>query len=135
MSKRAPLQKEADFLLCDDFRSETNNKVTIVGLFPSRRINIHTPSLPADIRLTFVVLFRDGEGEFAVRFSVEDPEGNKIRDGQMPQKTVLHEGGGGVVVNFGALPLNSVGKYRFRLHLDDSEYAWGFHVVHAPPKD
>ena len=91
MSKQLPSQEKTIFLLCEDIRQELGGKISLLGVIPANHLTLEgMPQNSADAvipSLTFVFLFRDGEGEFNGKVGIIAPDEKElIPENEHPMK-------------------------------------------------
>jgi hypothetical protein len=128
MNKSLPRSDGSSFLLCEDVREEVNNKLSIIGVFPSDDIllqkDILIPSLMA------VLFARGGEGPCETRISLTDPKGQTVIES--PKKTVVLEKDKVYLAAIRVLaPELVVGQYTIKFFFDDAPIQRTFQVKTA----
>jgi hypothetical protein len=133
--KKLPDINSFEFILCDDARAEPGDKITILGFYAGRDINFSVSAPPVHMQsLTFIYLFRSGEGDFDTKFSVIAPDNSLL----VPETKMdnVHKVPGiaaSVVIGFRPFVFNMPGKYIARLNLDGTTYDANFLVNIGPP--
>ncbi|MGO9173568.1 MAG: DUF6941 family protein [Rhodomicrobium sp.] len=115
--------KASIFLAADAVRQEVGGKVTLMGIFADGRIVLPAgTTFPAALPLAFFISFSDGEGVFATRLKVTDPNGRQLADAQVGNATKNPDQPMQVIINFNPFIVPSVGQYTVTLFLDKSVY-------------
>ncbi len=134
MTKKFPTHEKTVFLLCEDVRHEGGGKFSLLGVISSNHIT--TERRPEDAgkegaqampSLTFVFIFRDGEGEFTLRVGVISPDGKELAPSESRiQKKEPDEALNSIfkLAPFVVIP----GKYKTYLLLDNERYEYEFVV-------
>lgn len=132
MTKKLPTHEKAVFLLCEDVRQEGSGKFSLLGMIPAN--NITTETRPEDAgkdglqvlpSLTFVFIFRDGEGEFAMRVGVIAPDGKELAPSESRTQTKAADEALNSIFKLAPFVVNS-GKYRAYVLLDSERYEYEF---------
>lgn len=125
------------FLLAEDFRAESDGKITIIGHVPGRRLKLKTqPTEKAaqqgaglivpsfGIMLTFL----DGAGHFGFEASILDPKGNNIFPAaQVGEAQKIEDDAMNLVLVARPFTLH-VGTYTVVVKLNDKLYEKKFEV-------
>jgi hypothetical protein len=111
------------FLASDALRQEVGGKVTIMGAFAGGQIQLapNTP-LPAHMPLAILAAFYDGEGDFETKLRIKNPSGEDTGELGTGRITKQPSQAMQIMVNFGIFGIQSLGKYRVDVILDDHIY-------------
>lgn len=122
MSKKV-LPKYEVTLLADDVREEKNGKTSLIGVYTGGGI-IMEGALPAAFpKLCFFVRYRGGDGEFAIGFSLNDPDGNVMSKKENAAKLVAKKNTcGNLNVILAPFNVPKEGDYHFSVTLDNEEF-------------
>jgi hypothetical protein len=131
-----PADSDVVMLLCDDFRLEIGNKITLLGWLTGGDLRI-----PADAdakavvlqSLCVIFLLRSGQGTFNVSIrvigpeaegnSLESPHADLIKDPEMPAVHIVK-----------IAPFHpQIGTYIVELNLDGNRYQRNFKVARTDP--
>jgi len=126
----SPTDAKTLFLVCEAARQEPGGKLTLIGLFPSRRIHIPANTKTAILNLSFVFILSDGEGHFTTKVTLIDPKGvPMIANADVPP--VDRNANGTSTVNINIAPFQSAERGRFTiiLSLNETRYERTFEVV------
>ncbi len=129
MDKKYPTQENSHFLLCDDIRMEMGNKPSIMGWYSNNDIlfSPQTEKMVTPFAVAFIAY--DGEGEFEVKFEIENPDG-EVKIKQELGKSVKKPETAMLMVNkFNALDFSKEGTYKIRIMLDSEEYEQDLKVI------
>jgi hypothetical protein len=123
MNKTLPTKENTLTLIAEDVRREIGNKLTILGWYGGKKVNIEdwneTSVIPS---LAVLFQFRDGAGEFATRLEVIGPDGQVRGKGDMGT-TIKTASDSAVVVAFlRPFKVPALGTYTVRIYLDDHPY-------------
>jgi hypothetical protein len=136
MKKQFPTKEKTVFIVCEDIRNELANKVSLQGVFATRKIILEngqdaeaekgkSPVLPS---LAFQFSFLDGEGEFVSDAKIIDPKGDNIlKDTSTKNNVKIDSNGLSLAFKFNPFPVK-VGTYRIVISLDGQEYTETFDV-------
>jgi hypothetical protein len=128
-----PAKEYFDFILCEEIRQESGNKVSLLGVLAGGIvIDTHQPEESEDNytlpQLCFYFNFRDGEGSYKAQLEILDPKGTIIIEndiGELKKKPLSS-------MTFYAtcrpFHINTFGEYTARLTLDDTPYEGRFLV-------
>lgn len=140
---RKAYPKEVRFLLADGVREETGGKVTVLGLYSGDDVVLQgdlPPILPEGMlglalpNLSFLVVIKDGAGEFQVQYSLVDPMGGSIGRPNLEQTISKQKGiPTNIIVQVSPFPLSSFGRYKFLLEIDGRKFEYPFLVRHQDP--
>jgi hypothetical protein len=128
MTKTLPNDGSAFFLLFEDIRQETGNKISFMGVFPNSDI-----ILPKDAdklglaSLAFALIARDGEGTFKTRMVLVTPAGEKILDSPVNEVTLDKARTHYAMAKLVALEV-MVGTYTVKFFYDDKVIERTFEV-------
>lgn len=120
MSPKA-LPKHELTLMLDDIREEKGGKFSLIGLYTQ---DIIVEALPALLsKLCFFSRLKGGEGDFSVKFSIKDPNGDEMLSKFSPFNITARKDGYSHV-NFLISPfsLHFEGKYDFTMYLDGEPF-------------
>jgi hypothetical protein len=131
VNKAFPSDNDIDFMICDDVRVEANRKLSLLGFYAANKINAKDIGDKFFIPLAFLIMIKEGEGNYKMRTDVEAPSGKKIIE--YGDDTLKKEGAPCVIV-FKAInfPLVEEGTYKVDIHLDDKLFNRSFTILHDP---
>jgi hypothetical protein len=129
MTSRLPRDDEVVFLVCENIREEPNKKLSLLGVYTSNQILVPPDTsevfLPA---LSFIFIFRGGEGSFIPSVQFTTPSGKTIAEGKVAEKVTLGEGGYNMLLNFIPFQTNEFGDFSVTAKLDDHQYHRSFAI-------
>jgi hypothetical protein len=132
MSK--PSDSKTLFLVCDSARQEVGGKATLIGFFGSEEVWIAkgTP-LPVGFPVSFVFVFRDGEGSFSATVELLSPSKVQI-GGVQTMPTVIKESrkSATVMINIPMFVFTELGTYTVILSLDGTRYTRTLTIGYEP---
>lgn len=131
MATKYPTRKNTNFILAEEVRPEASKKLILLGVYSGGFIRVYkkpTDREPANLRLSFLFMFRDGEGEFNTKVQIMDPDGEELgtwdtgRVKKMPKSSLT--------VGFGLIGPNfkKLGTYKVIANLNDREYVFEFDI-------
>jgi hypothetical protein len=125
MEKRFPTDDATLFFICESVRQEAHGKVSLLGLFTAGEIlvPVGTPMPLILASLAFLIVFKDGEGQFSLTMSLFNPSEQPIvRQAKMPE--IYKEPGKAhnVMINFAPFQTPELGRFRVVVELDDRKY-------------
>ena len=111
------------FLAAESLRQEIGGKVTIIGAFVGGQIVMapDTP-LPAHMPLAILAAFYGGEGDFETKLRITGPSGEKGPDLSTGSISKVPNQAMQVMVNFGLFVVETLGKYKIDIVLNDNVY-------------
>jgi hypothetical protein len=127
--------KKHEFLIVAEYiRQELGNKFSILGAYADRQILfVKGTALPTTIPLGFYFLFKDGEGDFDLKFRVINPVNAPIIPGINIGKTTKNSGQAmTIVISIPAIIIQTIGHYQIELYLDNQPYKDSFDVSIQP---
>jgi hypothetical protein len=130
---KTPSDAAVLFLLSEYVRQEAGGKLSILGLYPDRRLLIPkgTKQTITSLALTFIVL--EGEGTFSTTVSVVTPSGKRMfPDEGMPDTVKIPGQPLTVLVGMQPFITDEVGQFEAILRLGDASYQRSFTVDFAP---
>ena len=119
-----PGDKDFSLIISDDARPELGDKITILGFYSGGNIGFLGGQPPYMLpTITFIYIFKSGDGTFKVRFSLIAPDGSAvIESAQLPDLVKLPNLTATFVMQFRPVMFNSLGNYTARLVLDNKSY-------------
>jgi hypothetical protein len=113
-------------IICDDFRQEVLNKVSILGFFGILdyvEVNVHNPELPL-AKLVFMLMSGTPvpKGVYRVRLSLKGPRGNELLtqvDAVQAAQTDAIDAPINVIIACQPLPLAGLGTYQLTVIVND----------------
>lgn len=134
-----PSIEKVVLILCDDFRNEGNEKMSIFGVY-SDTLFVKIPDTENSINLTSLgiyVAFRDGVGNFKMSIQLSDPNNVNLLPVTLPSPVVKKpDSWMNVALKF--MPfLGIVGSYKLNISLEDEqnnrrEYPLQFFIKRSP---
>lgn len=125
-------------LLAEQIREEPNNKLTLVGFYPSGKVVLH----PREGQTGGFILqslglfarFSGGQGDFRVRVELEPPDANvKAVEGDLGITTMEDGTPAVILMSLIPFPVPAPGTFKLRLWLDDRRYEHPFDVLLGDP--
>lgn len=130
-----PTDASIKFIVCDAAREETNNKVSLLGIFPDERLQLPGDArFPAAFPVTFVFFLLDGEGSFNGTIEVTGPPDQPPFSAEMPNISKIANQPGTVIAAFTPFISAGFGAYKVILTLNNQKYTREFQVVPLPAK-
>lgn len=129
MQKKYPTDEKTSFILCEDIRQETGNKVSFLGVYGGRNIIFRGEGEKVQLpSLAFVFSFLDGEGEFNITFSIINSKKDEIFS--QPAGILKKKLGKIMNVYLKVSPFAGkvFGKFSARLKLDEKTYERTFEL-------
>src|SRR5690348_2876340 len=127
-----PSDEKTLFLICDSARPEQGGKTTLIGYFGSEEIWFPSPQqFPLAFPVSFVFVFRDGDGTFPATISISQPNNTTVTQPapdvvKEPLKTCT------AVVQVPMFIVPSFGDYRITMSLAGRNYSRIFRIRAQP---
>ena len=128
MSKKYPPQKALNFVVCEDLRSETGGKYSIMGIYPGGQIVLHTDAskkpgkIKGRMRILFVSMIHGGEGKFPCEWEIISPDKSVVRSGKFENIELGPNRGSILGAGLQNFEIPEYGKYTFVLKLGEKSY-------------
>lgn len=123
-----PSDDKTLFLVCDSARPEQGGKTTLIGYFGAEEIQFPSAQkFPVAIPLSFVFVFRDGDGTFSTTVSIRQPDQTTITQPVQdvfkdPLKTAT------AIIQVPMFVVQSFGDYEIVMTLAGKNYSRTFKV-------
>ena len=130
-----PSDAGVQFILCEAAREEKGGKITLLGVYPDRKLLLPPETkFPVPMQLAFVFFLLDGEGPFNGTLSVNTPNGEPmLTDAALPNILKTPDSAGTIVIGVAPFPIIGFGRNEAVLALDGQQYHRYFFAVAAPP--
>lgn len=132
------MSAELKFLLCEDVRTESNGKLTLVGVYPGEIIvlnklppDAHVPARFISVlpRLAIVLFLHDGAGSAnGMAATVKSPSGELVVRANVDQFEVEKEKVGTLIVQTGPIGVSELGSYLLELSFGGRTRSFTFEV-------
>ena len=141
MSKKYPTARNIKFVLCEEVREESHQKLSLLGVFPADSITILGPK-PAALgngvavlaSLAIVVTFKDVEGEFEARLRIAAPDGKVAFDDAIGKVNLAKRGTATLAWKAQGFAVATFGRYLAEVLLDDRSYPFEFEILDGSSK-
>ena len=131
------LPEQVWHVLCENVRPELNNKMTILGFFPTEKIVMSRNTQPPDNQVTrleelaIVSILQGGSGIFPCKFELTDPTGGVLAGSDLPPADFTKSDGVTVVIKFQQFVVPHFGFYTYGLYVGSQRYNFRFEIVEA----
>jgi hypothetical protein len=121
MRTKLPPDGAVSMLICDDIRSEKDGRVSLMGIFAGRRINLPAPAdgekrqLP---RLGIYIEIEGGKGTVDTAISIVSPGGQVVHEANLPGLGLSEDMPSVIIGQIGGPEFSEDGKYEMRLTMD-----------------
>jgi hypothetical protein len=130
-----PTDALVEFFVCDTAREDKDNKVSLLGIYPDRRLQLPADArFPAAFIVTFVFFLLDGEGPFEVTVDINTPTAQPPFRAVVPNIQKLANQPATVLVAFMPFVASGFGTYEVILTLNSQSYPRTFEVAPTTPK-
>lgn len=134
------------FLIAEEFRQETNNKIAALGVFPGDVVvllkqaqvakAVAQGSAPIALeRLAFLVTVSELGGTHNFKGEILDPKGEKSKEGtrQLGESITIQPGmTHSIVVESKPFVITEPGMYKFVFYVDETPYEFPFEIRNQP---
>jgi len=120
MKKIYPSREQCLFIFCDDIRQEVGNKPSIMGWYSNNDILFHGERMITPLAIAFAVY--DGEGEFNVRFEIENPKGEVKIKGDLGNNRKFLDKAMVTISKISAIEFANEGVHKVKFYLDEELY-------------
>lgn len=120
MKKVYPSREKCFFIFCDDIRQEVGNKPSLMGWYSNNDIIFHSERMITPLAIAFAVY--DGEGEFNVRFEIENPKHEVKISGDLGNNRKFSEKAMVVISKISQIEFSDEGIHKVKFYLDNEPY-------------
>lgn len=135
MRRKYPTAGKIKFLVCEQARPEVNNKLSLLGLYPSDKI-VFFPEKVGEFpytlgSLALVFFFQDGCGEFDANVVIAAPNGDINLSSKLNKVKLKSDTGGGLIVTGGPMQFHAEGQYVVSLKIGNKKYEFPLSISGA----
>jgi hypothetical protein len=118
-----PTDANLDLLICDAVRQTADGKLDLAGFFPTSEVRLDPAAqFPVGVNLTFVFVFKDGDGQFRPTLRIVDPLGKELHKFEVPE--LKKEAGQAHILMLPVrqIPIAHSGNYAISLEIGGQTY-------------
>jgi hypothetical protein len=118
-----PADEDINLLVCDAARQNTDGKIDLAGYLPTSAVRLDPAAqLPVSLNLTFVFVFKAGDGQFRPTLRIADPLGKELHRFEVPEMTKLPDFAHVLMLPVGQIPIVHLGNYTVSLEISGQRY-------------
>jgi hypothetical protein len=135
--RNSPESLEAKFILCEDVRSESHGKVTLIGAYPGDIIVLASGPPPEKLlagqvavlpRLAIAMFIKGGNGTYPVSGNLLGPREETIAQGEFGATALAQDKSVAVVMQAGSFPVTEFGRYTMKLLVGGKKFEYMFEI-------